>query len=174
MIRDGDRRLSIGRRAAGILVFALLAASAAAQKPALVQDRDEPGRSPYTQTLSVVSPATDCTGNLCLVRVAAVPAGKRLVVTHASGQLNADTDGNANPFVIATMMTYSGGVTLPYIFLPVAQPYGSPSSTSSGVLVSSPVMQFYEAGTAPLMLGSTSGTFNAVVFSLVGYYVSVP
>jgi len=157
------------------LVLAWAAFGASAQpKPALVQDRDEPGRSPYTQTLSVVAPATDCSGNLCLVRFATVPAGKRLVVTHASGQLVANTDGNANPYVIVTMMTYASGVTLPYLYLPVAQPYGSPSSTSSGFLVSSPVMQFYEAGTAPLMLGSTSGTFNAVAFSLVGYHVTVP
>lgn len=161
-------------RGSALLGLALMAAGAGAQKPALVQDRDEPGRSPYTQTLSAIPPATDCDGNLCLVRFATVPAGKRLVVTHASGQLVANTDGSANPFVIATMMTYSGGVAFPYLYLPVAQPYGAPSSTSSGFIVSSPVMQFYEAGTAPLMLGSTSGTFNAVVFSLVGYFVSVP
>ena len=123
--------------------------------------------------MSVIPPATDCAGNLCLVRSATVPAGKRLVVTHASGHLVADTDGNANPYVTVTMMTYTSNVGVPYLFLPAAQPYGARSLPASGFLVSSPVMQFYEAGTPPLMLGSTSGAFDAVVFSLVGHFVTV-
>lgn len=161
-------------RGAAVLGLALVAASAGAQKPALVQDRDEPGRSPYSQTLAILIFGGDCQTKSCDIRFDMVPVGKRLVVTHASGQLISDTAGNGNPYVISTMMTYTSIVGSPRLYLPVAQPYGPLSSTAMGYMVSSPVMQFYEAGTAPVMRGETNGEFIAVIYTLVGYYVTVP
>ena len=72
----------------GLTIFAammVLAGSAVAQKSALVQDRDEPGRSPYQQEQGVnPSPAICPNSFFCVITFAAVPVGHRLVVTHAA------------------------------------------------------------------------------------------
>ncbi len=51
-------------------------------RAALVQSIDEPGRNPYQETQS----NTTCRGTtVCGFNFAAVPAGKRLVLTNISG-----------------------------------------------------------------------------------------
>ena len=70
------------------LIFAFTAGAAGAQpKPALVQDRDEPGRNPYQQ----VAVNTECDGlAICTVDFAVVHAGMRLVLTQATIETSID------------------------------------------------------------------------------------
>lgn len=64
--------------AAASLVFAGLAV--AQPKPALVQERDEPGRNPWQASVL----ATCVASEPCLFRFGVVPPGKRLVLTTIS------------------------------------------------------------------------------------------
>ncbi|MEO8486925.1 MAG: hypothetical protein ABI585_11375 [Betaproteobacteria bacterium] len=92
-----------------------------------MQDRDEPGRSPYLDTLSSGS----CNAGTCRFTFAAVPAGKRLVATFASASVG--QTGPAPGFVV--LMIDGGTITS----MPAPQPAGSgnrfafatPSRTSS-------------------------------------------
>lgn len=81
---------SIGWRGVTAFVLALVAAAASAQpKPALVQNRDEPGRTPYQKQVNIFS--GDCPSpDICYVNFgsAPVPAGQRLVVTQVAVKLN--------------------------------------------------------------------------------------
>ena len=61
-------------------------------RPALVKNVDEPGRSPY-QVLPVSS--TDC-GTYTYLNFPAVPSGKRLVITFASGVVYTPQNSPAN------------------------------------------------------------------------------
>ena len=57
----------------------------AQSRAALVQSVDEPGRSPYQETLSDLT----CRGTtVCSFNFSVVPAGKRLVVTHIAGYVD--------------------------------------------------------------------------------------
>jgi hypothetical protein len=76
--------------------FALLASLAHAQpKPALVQDRDEPGRNFYQERVQ----RNDCGGeNTCALFFPPVPANSRLVITQISMFASLD-DSDARLFV---------------------------------------------------------------------------
>jgi hypothetical protein len=64
-------------------VFSAVPAIAQAVRAALVSNADDPGRIPYARQVTC-----DFNGNdRCLVQLSPVPNGKRLVITHVSGQV---------------------------------------------------------------------------------------
>ena len=87
---------------AAVAALALAASVAWAQpKPALVQDRDEPGRSPYLRMVSAQVGDAGCNTALCVVNFnsPAVPAGMRLVLTQISVNLSL-ADASTNPLEV--------------------------------------------------------------------------
>ena len=140
--------------------FALLASFAQAQpKPALVQDRDEPGRSPYQ---SQATP--DCDGQiLCSIELATVPAGTRLVVTTLSVSLGTSGSGGVPAFCTTLG---SGDFQLNFEI----------GGAGSFRTLSQAITRYYEAGQTPSILcsigtGSFSGTGRG---GMAGYLVSLP
>lgn len=151
----------------GLALLALLPATVAlAQpKPALVQSRDEPARDPYQK--EVAAAPIDCTSSGCVVAFPAVPAGKRLVVTHIS-VVAATSDASTTYGVV--VLSHAGVAPSATIYLPIA-PMG-PGATNYFYL-SAPITYYVEAGDWPhiqmVLTGSTSATVT-----LVGYSIALP
>lgn len=148
------------------LAFAVVACSASAQpKPALVQDRDEPGRNPYHQTINKTVPQA-CGGGVCIVAFDPVPIGMRLVVTHASAHFRiTDTSGS----FFATLSS-SGGIDVHDLPAPKA-------ALPNMFVTSTPITFYVYAGNPPVMTLWTSGTVDAsdyLTVSISGYYVAIP
>lgn len=152
------------------LAWALvLSSQAIAQpKPALVRGVDDPGRDPYQQMVNLSVTAANCgvTLTACAATFAPVPAGKRLIVTHASVFFSLSSP--VNPYSQVSLV-----VPTAIVFLPIAQETGPGTLT----FVSTTPLTFYaEAGVAPFMLIQTSGASAAVsiLATLSGYYIAVP
>ena len=157
------------RFAALALVLSCCATLASAQpKPALVQDRDEPGRNPYQKSIQITQNTTTCGAllSLCSIAFDNVPAGKRLVVTFASVILHTDPATN-DP------LAYAGPAQIPNFAhsLPLPQARGGTRHVASG-----PVLFYVEAGTYPYVIIQgfplTDGASAGAAIS--GYYVNVP
>jgi hypothetical protein len=151
------------------LVLAFLATSAGAQpKPSLVQDRDEPGRNPWQQVIQLTQNTTTCGAllALCSLTFDTVPAGKRLVVTHASVTFHTDPS-TANP------LAYAGPAQIPTfaVTLPLPEARGGTRHVASG-----PVLFYVEAGSYPygIVQGFPLTDGASVAFALSGYFVNVP
>lgn len=142
------------------VAFTLLASFAHAQpKPALVQDRDEPGRSPYQHELQV-----DCEGQIiCQIELPAVPAGSRLVVTTVTASFS--TSGASG----APVNCLLGGSAGFFLTFEIGGTGGIRSLTQA-------VTRYYEAGQSPAWLCSIgTGEFDGLQRGgLVGYLVAVP
>lgn len=157
------------RIAALALAFACTPAALAQPKPALVQDRDEPGRNPWQQSIDVTQNATNCGVLLinCFVNFATVPAGKRLVVTYASAVF-AGADGNA-----ASPLVYAGPAQVPNFahFLPLPQ-----ARNGARLVASGPVLFYVDAGTYAYMVIQVDPLKDGYVatVSLSGYLVDAP
>ena len=157
------------RSAALALVLACCATLASAQpKPALVQDRDEPGRNPYQQTLQMNQNSTHCGPlvSLCSFSFDTVPAGKRLVVTHVSVILH------TNP-ATGEPLAYAGPAQIPNFahWLPLPRSAGGTQHITAGA-----VLFYVEAGTYPYVIITASPLTDGPTASasISGYYVSVP
>lgn len=151
------------------LVLSCCATLATAQpKPALVQDRDEPGRNPYQQSLDLTQDATNCGALLimCTFTFDTVPSGKRLVITHASVIFHVDPTG-------VSPLAYVGAPQLPPFahWLPLPQASGGTRHITGG-----PVVLYAEAGTAPYLIVQASLLKSGAIAnaSISGYYVNVP
>lgn len=152
--------------------FLVLSATAAlAQgKPAIVQDRDEPGRNPYQQTIQITQDTTTCGAlmTLCQALFEAVPSGMRLVVTHASVTYHADPASD-------DALVYSGPLQLPTFahLLPMPAVRNGTRHVAAG-----PVFYVAAEGAQPYIVVSSgiSGltTGKTATFSLSGYFVAVP
>lgn len=154
-IRRWNRSLAAAALAATML---LVAASAFAQpKPALVQDRDEPGRNPYQQ--AAVNPA--CIGFFtCSLDFAAVPAGMRLVVT----QVTIETAvSDASGAVAVRVLNNTLAARAAFV---VTGPFNTRFATV-------PVVMYVEAGQVlNVQTVATGGVYSEwVVATLVGYFV---
>ncbi len=146
---------------AWLLAAAALGATAAlAQpKPALVQDRDDPGRNPYQQ-MAIALPA-DCNTLGCAVAFQAVPAGRRLVITPIAVIANAASEDLA--FVT---LSHNGGNPVNLTW-PVSR-----VSVPAGFFLNVPVTHFVDAGASPT-IGVKLTDATELIGSVVGHYVTL-
>jgi hypothetical protein len=160
-------------RLAALLVLAaafthLLPATAHAQKPALVRNVDEPGRAPYQHSVHFSQTFSTCQSFICLVSFPPVPAGYRLVVTHASASYALVAGGSD----AAVYLGADGDIVSNTLLLPVAV-----NSGSNFYYTSSPVTYFVEPGSTPYII--LSGSFIATNglaanVAIIGYLVAIP
>jgi hypothetical protein len=154
------------------LVLALLAGcfalTATAQKPALVRNDAEPGRTPYQQTYYLTQNNSNCeTAQYCRIAFPEVPLGFRLVVTHVSATFNLAPGGTG-----AYVSLQGGGLSPGDVAFLAASPV-----TPTMYLVSAPVTYFVNSGNAPVLLAQANNVdrtgygFEATV---TGYLVSIP
>lgn len=152
------------------LLAAALALEAVAQpKPALVKGIDDPGRDPYQESVTTVIDAVSCGAQFktCVATFQPVPAGKRLVVTHATAFI---------PLTASPPQTARAVLRVPTIFLwlPVLQPTGPGSPV---FISSSPVTFYAEAGISPTMHIEVSQGVDGTgqfIATIAGYYLTVP
>jgi hypothetical protein len=134
-------------------------ARAQTAKPALVRDVDEPGRNPYQQLVTIEESACPTFGD-CFVTFAPVPAGKRLVLTHASVKFS------PGGTVVVAYLVVAGGGAVP---LPAPVSVGSNNFLSVG-----PVTAYFEPGQTPAIRFDPLANGSSVEAFLAGYYVSLP
>jgi hypothetical protein len=150
------------------LASGIWAGNAQAQKAALVENIDEPGRNPYQASVIFNQDPTNCTQFVCTADFPAVPAGKRLVITYASA-LYGLTSGGSAPNVA---LTIDGNIFGTRALLPVPQPDGF-----NTYIVGSPITFYVDAGHQPtLLLGGqfVSPVSISAQASVSGYLVSAP
>jgi len=141
-----------------------------AQKPALTENIDERGRVPYHSNFS-----TDCPSDTCTFAFRSVPAGYRLVVTHASVQYT----GNPAPSFDFNYAFLGGGATAPgetasYIeYLPAPESLGAVVGGIPRYLASSPVTYYVEPLNTPNMAVNNVLAGSIVVGSISGYLVAI-
>ena len=154
-------RLSAIRLAA--TAAAVLACSAAsAQKAALVQEAFGPGITPYQSNQLYNPSAAICPNSFyCQIAFPPVPAGKRLVVTHASATYSVTQTGTEEIVSI-------GANLFDTMDLPAAVYVGT-----FRYVASSPVTYYFEPGQTPYIFitGSSVLTNNTGHASIVGYLV---
>jgi len=145
-----------------VVVVALSAGPAIAQavRAVLVSNVDDPGRIPYAA-------AVDCKfagGSGCDGFLAPVPAGKRLVITHAAGLVQENLPGGT-----LVLLEVSGGIATSH---PLATYQGSFGAVNTFVF-DQPVLLFYDAGQTPIVfvtLGAAPDPHVSVAeFQLTGY-----
>jgi hypothetical protein len=155
-VRRRIRSLAATALAATML---LVAASAFAQpKPALVQDRDEPGRNFFQERVQ----RDDCGGETnCLLLFPAVPANMRLVITQIS-VLASLSDADARLFVRV------GNVAQPNVLNFVLPGPGNARMTVM------PLTLYLTAGQQPRVeMSSLEFAFASVATTLSGYWVAI-
>lgn len=143
--------------------------SAQAQRAALVQSVDEPGRNPYQELLS----DPDCRGTtVCVVNFSTVPAGKRLVVTHVAGYVDTGVGTLPNGFLSSSF----GGSQ--YATVPFTGVRGARSNLGVRIFINQPVLAYFGAGETPRGVYHVTGTGDTMsggnLLMLSGYLVSVP
>ena len=156
-----DKRLS-GLRLA-LVVSGLLACSvASAQKAALVQPVIGPGIQPYQNNQLYNPSASICPNQFyCQIAFPAVPAGKRLVVTHASATYS--MNAGAVEAIVSIGNSLFSTMDLP---APVGVGFNR-------YVASSPITYYFEQGETPYIFitGGSVITNNTGHASLVGYLV---
>ncbi len=142
---------------------ALLACSVAnAQKAALVQEAFGPGITPYQSNQLYNPSAAICPNSFyCQIAFPPVPAGKRLVVTHASATYSVTQTGTEEIVSI-------GASLFDTMDLPAAVYVGT-----FRYVASSPITYYFEPGQTPYIFitGSSVLTNNTGHASIVGYLV---
>ncbi len=154
-------RLAVARLA--LAACGLLACSlASAQKAALVQPVFGPGVTPY-QSNQLYNPSAGICPNqfYCQIAFPPVPAGKRLVVTHASATYS--MNAGATEAIVSIGNSLGSTMDLP-----------APADVGNGrYLASSPITYYFEPGETPLIFitGGSVVTSNTGHASIVGYLV---
>lgn len=140
------------------ILASLLPAAIHAQKPALTQNIDEKGRTPY-----YASQYGTCLNdyiNACYITFPAVPAGYRLVVTYVSINYIAASSAIANICGFSNGSKGSGNA--PYaVYLPAPTANGQNTYTYSN-----PLTAYVEAGSQPSFF--IQNALNSPDFPLVG------
>jgi hypothetical protein len=134
----------------------------------LVQNVDERGRNPYQETQ-----ITTCGGTQhCNFTFLAVPAGKRLVLTHVSGFVDVVGGTFPNSYVASSF----GGSQYASVFFPGTK--GTVSPTSTRIVYNTDVLAYFDATDQPsgfYGLFSTADTFaGGGELTLSGYYINLP
>ena len=144
--------------AAGLLA----GGAASAQKAALVQEVFGPGVTPY-QVNQLYNPSASICPNqfYCQIAFPAVPAGKRLVVTHASATYS--LNAGATEAIVEIGNGLFSTMDLP---APVGVGFNR-------YVASSPVTYYFEQGETPYIFitGGSVITSNTGHASIVGYLV---
>jgi hypothetical protein len=146
-----------------------------------VRNVDEPGRSPYAETFSMVQMDQGCSttgGNFqrCVYSGAfpAVPAGKRLVLTHAAGIGRAPTGCKLSSVELHTSSVNAragAGIAIHYLSFAT-----SPAIPEQGIF-SHPITAYVEAGSAvEFQVDASCAGIQAggQVLTLTGYFVGLP
>jgi hypothetical protein len=160
-------------RLSALLVMAsgfanLLPSTANAQKPALIKNVDERGRVPYQEHVNFAQDASRCSMFRCAVSFPPVPAGFRLVITHASAFYRLATGGTFPYTTLGADGIEGWALMLPTPVL----------SGSNFYITSSPVTYYVEPGSSPtlFMYGqyvTNNGSANAEA-TVIGYLVAIP
>ncbi len=140
---------------------------AAQTRAALVQSVDEPGRNPYQEALSDLA----CRGTaVCSFNFAAVPAGKRLVVTRVVGYIDTAVGTLPNGFLQSSF----GGSA--YATMPFTGVRGSISGLGTRIVINSEAQAYFGVGETPRvtmqLFGDTAS--GGALIMLSGYFVNVP
>ena len=156
-----NKRIPVLRIA--LAALGVLACSAAsAQKAALVQPVIGPGIAPY-QSNQLYNPSASICPNqfYCQIAFPAVPAGKRLVVTHASATYS------MNPGATEAIVSI-GNSLFSTMDLPAPIFVGT-----NRYVASSPITYYFEQGETPYIFitGGSVITSNTGHASIVGYLV---
>ncbi len=150
-------------------MFVLCASPVAAQtRAALVQSVDEPGRNPYQETLSDLA----CRGTaVCSFNFAAVPAGKRLVVTRIVGYIDTAAGTIPNGFLQSSL----GGSQ--YVTMPFGGVRGPTGFLGTRIHINSDAQAYFGVGENPRVSMQTFGgdtVSGGSQIMLTGYYINVP
>lgn len=163
--------------AVSAIVFnlALVAPAHAQTKAALVQNVDEPGRSPYQELVYANSDSV-------LWTFSAVPAGMRLVVTHANVTIETicNTPPGTIPRVFLRALSSNNINVAPLLTLPVER--GTVVANRCQMIADRDIVAYFGPGEKPridsnLYIGTSEsadvflGTFPAL---LSGYYIRLP
>ncbi len=160
-----QRQGPIASRFALALLAALACTAASAQRAALVQEAYGPGRTPYQSNQLYNPSAAICPNQFyCQIAFPPVPAGKRLVVTHASGTYT--LNAGATEAIVSI-----GSGLFDTMDLPAPVNVGN-----NRYVASSPITFYFEAGQTPYIFitGSSVITGNTGHASMVGYFVNTP
>lgn len=138
-------------------------------KAALVENIDEPGRNPYSSTVDV-TPFACNSSPACVLQFAAVPAGKRLVVTSITGVVYPSTPG-----VVWFLALFPSAGTAKAIMIPTFLEAGTVGNDNI-VGINAQLNTFFEGGSTPVMsLAATTSFLNHEgAITLSGYLVSLP
>jgi hypothetical protein len=153
-----------------VAVVPWLAAPAHAQRAAIVQSVDEPGRNPYQESIA----NTNCrTTQFCNFAFATVPAGKRLVLTNISGYVDTGVGTFPNGIVQSSL----GGSA--YATLHFTGTRGSQAgSLGFRMYINEQVLAYFGPGESIsgfYGLSSTTDTFSGGSrLTLTGYYINLP
>ena len=145
----------------------VLGCQAQAQRAALVQDRDAPGRAPYQNEIGINPSSSVCPNNFfCVITFPPVPAGQRLVITHAAAEFTNGAAGAGTAYV-----TGPGGIFGPRMIIPPGQ-----LTTTNRTIASGPMTYYIEPGQSPqvIIAGSSIITSNSAFAMLSGYYITLP
>lgn len=149
------------------LALVALAAQAQAQKAAFVQDRDSPGRAPYQQREALNQTSASCPNNFyCVFTFAPVPAGQRLVITHASAEFTNGISGMGVAYVSGPEGLFGPRQIIP----------SSGVTPSNRTIASGPMTYYVEGGQTPTVIitGNNIMTGNSAFTTLSGYLVTLP
>ena len=139
-------------------------------KAAFVQNVDEPGRNTYQETHSGNCPPLN--QRLCTFYFAAVPAGKRLVLTNVSGYIDVRNGSLPNAIIESNL----GNIPNALVFLPAIR--GAVQVGGTRMVYNSEVKAYYVPGGTPIglltVLDQSDSFADSGQLSLTGYYVSLP
>lgn len=137
-------------------------------RAALVQSIDEPARNPYQEVQFNVT----CRNTLvCSFNFAAVPAGKRLVVTHIAGYVDTSSGGLPNCF-LSSGFGGSGFASLPFSGV-----LGSNSALGGRINLNHQILAYFGPGETLGAFCRASGgetMSGGAQMMLTGYYISLP
>jgi hypothetical protein len=145
-------------------VFTAGPAIAQAVRAALVANVDDPGRIPY-QAIAFCQ-AGPANFNTCDALLPAVPAGKRLVITHVSGVLATNVPGGT---LLEPLLGNGGGD--PVAYLPTT--FQGAADGLNEFVFNQPVVAYYEPGQSPHASVDlrAPGTDTYAHFTLTGYMI---
>lgn len=145
--------------ALAVLGALALPCAAWAQKPALTESIDEPGRNPYSEQVNAAPLNSGAPGGF----FSSVPAGKRLVIKHINCYFSAQSSFTSSPVTFILFPDATG----------LSRQYFALSDLGGGIRnLNADLLAFANSGDQPSYyfgLGPASGSCT-----LTGYYISVP
>ena len=126
-----------------------------ATNPALTRSVDDPGRIAYQSTAECILDS-----NACSFDFPAAPKNHRLVVQHVSGTLAFAAGGGRGARV-----TLDGGAN------DALSSFIAPPSFLGEILFDQPILQYFDAGSAPFLLAEADTTLNSVSSATISGYL---